>query len=213
MSMFDVKALQAAYNGTFNGTKTGELTDDKHGTGTFKTIIAHQNGTASFDQINTYEDGTVVERKTTITKDTDGTFHKQTQAFVNGKLCKDAEVDTAVDGNSLTKLVKRYKEDGTVKATLSETVTKNDDGTEKIEGTLTGSKGKLTTISGTAKKIDHGRIIDETLKNAAGDTKTLHVKNTHDGTTSVHFANGTNFSGVHFSYTSTQTLLDEQKTA
>jgi hypothetical protein len=211
MSDFSVAALQSMFNSSFNGTKSGTISDTQNGAGTFSTVISHQNGVATYDETITYADGKTVEEQSTITQNSDGSLQDVTQKYVNGVASGEKTVDTSIDGDTLSKTSEKLKADGSVKSTTTTTLTANADGTETLSGTRTNAKGNVSDITGTVSKSAAGTDRSETITNAAGKTEAINDLRTLSNGTMVNTRTGVTFGGVAFSDTTTKTLLDVQK--
>jgi hypothetical protein len=116
-----INNVQAMFASTFNGTRSGNITDTTDGQGTFATLVSHAAGEMTIDHTVTYANGKTVNRDVTITKNADGTYSETTQTQrSNGKT-----------------------------STRQETITINADGSETIAGTFTGPNGKTDNLAGT----------------------------------------------------------------
>jgi hypothetical protein len=121
MSAGSINNVQAIFASTFNGVRSGTVTDAKNGAGTFSTTVSHAAGQVTIDETINYADGKTVTHNTTIVKNADGTYGETTQT-------------TRADGKTTTS---------------QETITVNADGSETVAGTFTAASGKVDNLAGT----------------------------------------------------------------
>jgi hypothetical protein len=208
MTLLSITNIQQAFNGIYNGTKTGTVVDTTQGSGTYSNTVSHQDGVAAFDNVTTYANGNTAETKTSITKNADGSFDETIQKYVDGKEVKSESLATSADGSSITKSFQLYNAKGKVAGSGSEVVTGNSDGSESITGTQTWANGSTDQIAGSFSQTGTGRNQEITVTNAAGQTATRDWQNSKNGTTSTDSMTHTDFAGNSQTDTTTRTQVD-----
>jgi hypothetical protein len=208
MSLLSITNIQQAFNSTYNGTKTGTVTDTTQGSGTYANTVSHQNGVATFDDVTTYANGNTAETKNSITQNADGSFDETIQKYVDGKEMKTESLTTSADGSSVAQSFQLYNAKGKVAGSGSETITGNSDGSESITGTQTWASGSTDQIAGSWSQTGTGRDQDITVTNAAGQTETRDWQNSKNGTTSTDSLTYTDFAGTSQTNTTTSTQAD-----
>lgn len=195
MTLLSITNIQQAFNGIYNGTKTGTVNDTTQGDGTYSNTVSHQDGVAAFDNVTTYANGNTAETKTSITKNADGSFDETIQKYVDGKEVKSESLTTSADGSSITKSFQLYNAKGKVAGSGSEVVTGNSDGSESITGTQTWANGSTDQIAGSFSQTGIGRDQEITVTNSAGQTASRDWQNSKNGTTSTDVMTHTDFAG------------------
>ena len=213
MTMFSIPDIQSIYATTFDGTKTGTFGHDKSDKGTFELMVSHQNGATIYDRVTDYANGNSTERKTTITKNADGTYSEAIVFSSNGKIKDVSAVNIAADGSVLDKTSQRYEADGvTLGSKRVDAITTNADGSKTDNATVTSAKGAIETIAATFVKTANGMSDSEVITNAAGKTEDInYVRSIDDGKVTQTWS-GVNFAGLSFSRSVTHALHDAQHT-
>lgn len=208
MTLLSITNIQHAFNGIYNGTKTGTVADATQGGGTYSNTVSHQDGVAAFDNVTTYANGNTAETKTSITKNADGSFDETIQKYVDGKEVKSESLTTSADGSSIAKSFQLYNAKGKVAGSGSEVVTGNSDGSETITGTQTWAGGSTDQIAGSFSQTGTGREQHITVTNTAGQTATRDWQNSKNGATSTDSMTRTDFAGSSQTDTNTRTQVD-----
>jgi hypothetical protein len=205
MTLLSITSIQQAFNSTYNGTKTGTVTDATQGSGTYSNTVSHQDGVATSDDVTTYANGNTAETKTSISKNANGSFDETIQKYVDGKEVRSESLTTSADGSSVTKYFQLYNAKGNVAVSGSEVITGNSDGSESITGSQTRANGSTDQIAGSLTKTSTGVNQDITVTNAAGQTATHDWQYSKNGTTSTNSLTYTNFAGTSRTDTTTRT--------